>query len=175
MGFIYVSCMYAHMRTIACMHMCMNNSLVFVECYFYCRCIWRCILRFIRTLYAAYLIYRVVSFVVIIIYTQLSLCLCLSICYLSARTCTSVFCVYHGLFSLSYNSQKKKIKFSSLKKPLIFMPWSRTSLSQNRAFAVVGPALWNDSPPALRSVMLQGISSASLRSLKPFIFTSQSR
>lgn len=121
MVFIYVSCMYAHMRTIACMHMCMNNSLVFVECYFYCRCIWRCILRFIRTLYAAYLIYRVVSFVVIIIYTQLSLCLCLSICYLSARTCTSVFCVYHGLFSLSYNSQKKKIKFSSLKKPLIFM------------------------------------------------------
>jgi len=121
MVFIYVSCMYAHMRTIACMHMCMNNSLVFVECYFYCRCIWRCIRRFIRTLYAAYLIYRVVSFVVIIIYTQLSLCLCLSICYLSARTCTSVFCVYHGLFSLSYNSQKKKIKFSSLEKPLIFM------------------------------------------------------
>src|SRR6218665_3929642 len=57
--------------------------------------------------------------------------------------------------------------------PLI--PWSRTSLSQNRAFAVVGPALWNDSPPALRSVMLQGISSASLRSLKTFIFTSLSR
>src|SRR6218665_1407589 len=44
--------------------------------------------------------------------------------------------------------------------------WSRTSLSQNRAFAVVGPALWNDTPPALRSVMLQGISSASLHSLK---------
>src|SRR6218665_3505403 len=39
----------------------------------------------------------------------------------------------------------------------------------------VGPALWNDSPPALRSVMLQRISSASLRSLKTFIFTSLSR
>ena len=37
------------------------------------------------------------------------------------------------------------------------------------------PALWNDSPPALRSVMLPGISSASLRSLKTFIFTSLSR
>ena len=49
---------------------------------------------------------------------------------------------------------------------LVGTPWSRTSLSQNRAFAVVGPALWNDTPPALRSVMLQGISPASLRSLK---------
>src|SRR6218665_1124063 len=57
----------------------------------------------------------------------------------------------------------------------LLIPWSRTSLSQNRAFAVVGPALWNDSPPALRSVMLQGISSASLRCLKTFIFTSLSR
>src|SRR6218665_3408204 len=57
----------------------------------------------------------------------------------------------------------------------LLIPWSRTSLSQNRAFAVVGPALWNDSPPALQSVMLQGISSASLRSLKTFIFTSLSR
>src|SRR6218665_1568086 len=35
----------------------------------------------------------------------------------------------------------------------LLIPWSRTSLSQNRTFAVVGPALWNDSPPALRSVM----------------------
>src|SRR6218665_1396195 len=43
------------------------------------------------------------------------------------------------------------------------IPWSGTSLSQNRAFAVVGPALWNDSPPALRSVMLHGISSAQWR------------
>src|SRR6218665_3057036 len=48
------------------------------------------------------------------------------------------------------------------------VPWSRTSLSQNRASAVVDLALWNDTPPALRSVMLQGISSASLRSLKTY-------
>ena len=54
----------------------------------------------------------------------------------------------------------------------LLIPWSRTSLSRNRAFAVVGPALWNDSPPALRSVMSQRISSSSLRSLKTFIFTS---
>jgi len=33
---------------------------------------------------------------------------------------------------------------------------SRTSLSQNRAFAVVAPSLWNDTPPTLQSVMLQG-------------------
>src|SRR6218665_140287 len=46
-----------------------------------------------------------------------------------------------------------------------------TSLSQNRAFAAVGPALWNDTPSSLRSVMQQGISPASLRSLKTFLFT----
>ena len=55
----------------------------------------------------------------------------------------------------------------------LVVPWSLgpTSLSQNRAFAVVGPALWNDTPPALRSVMLQGMSPASLRNLKTFLFT----
>src|SRR6218665_2586492 len=53
--------------------------------------------------------------------------------------------------------------------------WSGTSISQNQAFAVVGPALWNDTPPALWSVMLQRISPAFLRSLKTFIFTSLSR
>src|SRR6218665_989527 len=42
-------------------------------------------------------------------------------------------------------------------------------------FAALDPAPWNDSPPALRSMMLQGISSASLRSLKTFIYTSLSR
>src|SRR6218665_2345660 len=51
----------------------------------------------------------------------------------------------------------------------LLIPWSRTSRSQNRAFAVVDPALWNDFPPALRSVMLQEISSASLRSLKTYL------
>src|SRR6218665_3679494 len=57
----------------------------------------------------------------------------------------------------------------------LLVTWSRTSLSQNRAFAVVGPALWNDTPPALRSVMLQGVSSASVCSLKTFLFTFLSR
>src|SRR6218665_363546 len=38
----------------------------------------------------------------------------------------------------------------------LLVPWFHSSLSQNRAFALVGPALWNDSPPALRSVMLTG-------------------
>src|SRR6218665_2409844 len=42
-------------------------------------------------------------------------------------------------------------------------------------FAVVGPSLWNDTPPALRSVMLLGISSASLRNVKTLIFTRMSR
>src|SRR6218665_1828865 len=37
----------------------------------------------------------------------------------------------------------------------LLAPWYRTSLSQNLAFAVVGPALWNDTHPAIRSVMLR--------------------
>src|SRR6218665_257518 len=53
----------------------------------------------------------------------------------------------------------------------LLVPWSRTSLSQNRAFVVAGPALWNDTPPALRSVMVQGILPASLLSSKTFLFT----
>ena len=51
----------------------------------------------------------------------------------------------------------------------LLIPWSRILLyTQNRAFAVVGPELWIDTPPALQSVMQQGISSASLRSLKTY-------
>src|SRR6218665_2805615 len=56
----------------------------------------------------------------------------------------------------------------------LLIPCSRTSLSQTMAFAVVGPLLWNNTPPTLRSVMLQRISSASLRSLNTFIFNSLS-
>jgi len=56
---------------------------------------------------------------------------------------------------------------------LVHVTQSRTSLSQNRGFAVtvVGPTLWNATPPALRSVILQGIPPASLRSLKTARFT----
>jgi len=39
----------------------------------------------------------------------------------------------------------------------LLVRWSRTSLSQNRTSALVGPALWNDTSLALRSVMLQRI------------------
>ena len=79
-----------------------------------------------------------------------------------------------GRWRRKKNSVFKHLRTSAWERDLL-VPWSRTSLSQNRAFAVVGPALWNDIPPALRSVMLQGISSASLRSLKTFLFTCLSR
>src|SRR6218665_2765768 len=49
------------------------------------------------------------------------------------------------------------------------VPLFRTALSQNRVFALMGPALWNDSPPAFQNVMLYGISPVSLRSLKAFL------
>jgi len=53
----------------------------------------------------------------------------------------------------------------------LFVPRSRTSLTQHRAFAVVGPSIWNDLPPAIRSRILEGISLASLRCLKTFLFS----
>ena len=41
----------------------------------------------------------------------------------------------------------------------LLVPWSRTSLSQH-------PSLWNDNPPAVRDMILEGLSPASLRCLK---------
>src|SRR6218665_1112819 len=57
----------------------------------------------------------------------------------------------------------------------LLVPWPSTFLSQNRTIAFVDPALWNDAPPALLSVLLQWISSASLCSLKVFLFICLSR
>ena len=36
----------------------------------------------------------------------------------------------------------------------LLVPLSPAALSQYRAFALVGPALWNDSPPTLQSALL---------------------
>src|SRR5688572_4204700 len=53
----------------------------------------------------------------------------------------------------------------------LFVPRSRTSLTQHRAFAGVAPSIWNDLPPAICSCILEGISPASLRCLKTFLFS----
>src|SRR6218665_188903 len=42
---------------------------------------------------------------------------------------------------------------------------ARTSMAQTRAFAIIGPALWNQLPPSTRSSLLTGEPSASFRSL----------
>jgi hypothetical protein len=53
----------------------------------------------------------------------------------------------------------------------LHVPRTRISLTQHRAFAIVGPSLWNDLPPTLRAVLLTGINPTSLRSLKTHLFS----
>src|SRR5688572_23388951 len=49
---------------------------------------------------------------------------------------------------------------------------ARTAMAKARAFAFIGPALWNQLPPSTRSSLLTGGPSASFRCLKPTFFFS---
>ena len=52
----------------------------------------------------------------------------------------------------------------------LLVPRARTALAQHRAFAIVGPSMWNDLPPSIRSMILAGVPPFSLRCLKAFLF-----
>jgi hypothetical protein len=45
-----------------------------------------------------------------------------------------------------------------------------TAMAQHRAFANVGPSMWNDLPPTIRSKILLGVSSSAVRYLKSFFY-----
>src|SRR6218665_2707176 len=47
----------------------------------------------------------------------------------------------------------------------LFVPRAKTSMAQTRAFAIIGPSLWNQLLPTTRSTLLTGEPSASFRSL----------
>ena len=51
----------------------------------------------------------------------------------------------------------------------LFVLRTRTALAQHRAFAIVGPSIWNDLPSLLRAKLMTGISPLVLRSLKTFL------
>ena len=53
----------------------------------------------------------------------------------------------------------------------LLVPRSRTATAQHRAYASVGPLLWNDLPAITRAVMLSGGTTVSARSLKTFLFS----
>src|SRR6218665_209952 len=53
----------------------------------------------------------------------------------------------------------------------LFVPRARTSMAQTRAFAIIGPSLWNQLLPSPRSPLLTGEPSASFRSLKTALFS----
>jgi hypothetical protein len=52
----------------------------------------------------------------------------------------------------------------------LWLPRSRTTMAQQRAFARVGPLLWNYLPPATRSTILSQGLAASVRCLKSHLF-----
>src|SRR6218665_1123765 len=51
----------------------------------------------------------------------------------------------------------------------LFVPLARTSMA--RAFAIIGPSLWNELLPSTRSTLLTGEPSASFRSLTTALFS----
>src|SRR2546428_11674236 len=53
----------------------------------------------------------------------------------------------------------------------LLVPRSRTSTAQHRAYASVGPLLWNEIPAITRALMLYGGTSVSARSPKTFLFS----
>src|SRR6218665_2679528 len=59
----------------------------------------------------------------------------------------------------------------SLDRHDLFVPRARTSMAQTRAFAIVGPSLWNQLLSSRRSTLLTGEPSASFRSLKTALFS----
>ena len=59
----------------------------------------------------------------------------------------------------------------SLDRHDLFVPRARTSMAQTRAFAIIGPSLWNQLLPSTPSTLLTGEPSASFRSLKTDLFS----
>src|ERR1043165_2465658 len=53
----------------------------------------------------------------------------------------------------------------------LLVPRFRTSTAQHRAYASVGPLLWNEIPATTRALMLCGGTSFSAHSLKTFLFS----
>src|SRR6218665_3555955 len=59
----------------------------------------------------------------------------------------------------------------SLDRHDLFVPQARTSTAQTRAFAIIGPSLWNQLLPSTQSTLLTGEPSVSFRSLKTALFS----
>src|SRR6218665_1277891 len=63
------------------------------------------------------------------------------------------------------------VRYAHLTVMITFFPRARTSMAQTRAFAIIGPSLWNQLLPSTRSTLLTGEPSASFRSLKTALFS----
>ena len=53
----------------------------------------------------------------------------------------------------------------------IFVPWVRTTMAQTRAFAIIGPSLWNPLPASLCLTLLSGSLSAAISLLKTYFYS----
>jgi len=58
----------------------------------------------------------------------------------------------------------------SLDRHDLFVPRARTSISQTQAFAIIGPSLWNQLLPSMRSTLIYVEPGGSFRSLKTAFF-----
>ena len=72
---------------------------------------------------------------------------------------------------LCYDEHTLTGPLRSLDRHDLLVPRSRTATAQHRAYASVGPLLWNDLPAITRAVMLSGGTTVSARSLKTFLFS----
>ena len=53
----------------------------------------------------------------------------------------------------------------------LLVPQTRAALTQNHAFASMGPSMWNDLPPAICTKTLTGLPPYFFRCLKTFLFS----
>ena len=58
----------------------------------------------------------------------------------------------------------------SLNRHDLIVPRSRTATAQHRAYASVGPLLWNELPAVTSAEILSGSTTVSARSLKTYLF-----
>ena len=59
----------------------------------------------------------------------------------------------------------------SLDRSDFFVPRARTTITQTRSFAIIGPSLWNALPSSLRATFLSGSVPTSLSLLKTYFFS----
>src|SRR6218665_3343995 len=75
---------------------------------------------------------------------------------LATTHCSDTTQCSHIDLPLEYWSSSQVFTLRSLDRHDLFVPRARTSMAQTRAFAIIGPSLWNQLLPSTRSTLLTG-------------------